>query len=152
MNLFVGWTPDLSTSATWHNEPNAQSQTFRKTGSIPKPSEIFVFGEMHPFSICDPPFGTHPRWDSRGAPTGANFSFHVPANLHGRYSVFSMADGHSEIRRWKHPRFNNPYSNGRPMREDDPFWHNHNVPLPGVGAAEVAPDFKWLTLHTTMRR
>ena len=150
MNLFVGWTPDRVTAATWHGEPNARSQIFTKTSSPAKPGGIFVFGEIHPFSVCHPAFGTHPRWDTKGNPTGENRVFHLPGNNHGRSTVFSMADGHSEIRRWIHRRFNDPYSNGRPLPEADPFWHTHDLPLPGVTSGEVARDFKWLTAHTTV--
>ena len=147
LNIFVGWTPDVSTAVTWYGEPNAQSQVFRTVASTVGPEQRFLFGEIHRFSICDPPFGTHPRWDAQGNPTGRNLSFHVPANNHGRSTAFSMADGHAETRRWLHPRFNDPFRN-----ENDAFWHNHETPLPGVTAAEVAPDFKWLSVRATVRK
>src|SRR5688572_9030632 len=152
MNQFVGWTPDIYTSATYHGEPNSSSEVFKKTATTKKPGDIFLFGEIHPYSICYPAFGTHPRWTSAGQPMGANLSFHVPGNNHGRSTVFSMADGHAEVRRWRSARFNDPYSGDRPMPENDPNWHIHESPLPGVTAAQVAPDFKWLTVHTTVRR
>jgi type II secretory pathway pseudopilin PulG len=152
MNQFVGWTPDIYTPAMYHGEPNSSSKVFTKTASTEKPGDIFLFGEIHPYSICKPAFGTHPRWNSEGEPTGANVSFHVPGSNHGRSTVFSMADGHAEVRRWRSARFNDPYVAGRPVPENDGFWHIHDTPLPGVTAAQVAPDFKWLTVHTTVRR
>jgi prepilin-type processing-associated H-X9-DG protein len=152
MNQFVGWTPDIITPVMHHGEPNSSSEVFKKTATTKKPGDIFLFGEIHPYSICYPAFGTHPRWNSAGEPTGANLSYHVPGSNHGRGTVFSMADGHAEVRRWRSARFNDPYSNGRPMPENDGFWHTHESPLPGVTTAQVAPDFKWLTVHTTVRR
>ena len=153
LNQFVGWTPDRITPVTFHGEPNSTSEVFRKTGTTRKPGDIFVFGELHPYSICYPAFGTHPRWTSEGEPTGANLSFHVPSNRHGRGTVFSMADGHAEVRRWRFAGFNNPRNAlGQPRPESDPFWHNHDTALPGATSAQVVADFKWLTVHTTVRK
>jgi type II secretory pathway pseudopilin PulG len=152
MNLFVGWTPDRITGPVWYGEPNERSQTFRTRAATVQPAEIFLFGEIHPFSICYPAFGTHPRWDSRGNPTGQNLNFHVPGNNHGGVTVFSMADGHAEIHRWMNPRFNDPESGGRPLPESHSFWHTHELPLPGVTAAQVAADFKWLTARATVAK
>lgn len=153
MNQFIGWTADPATGATWHGEPNAGSQTFKKIGTTATPEVLFLFGEIHRFSVCHPVFGTHPRWGSEGNATGENRILHLPANNHGRFTTFSMADGHAEIRRWRSARFNDPhYANGQRVSEADPFWHNHDLPLPGVTSSQVAPDLKWLTTHTTVRR
>jgi type II secretory pathway pseudopilin PulG len=153
LNNFVGWTPDRQTPATYHGEPNSSSQVFGKTGDAERPAELFMFGEVHPFSICHPMFGTHPRWDATGNPTGQNLTFHVPANFHRGATMFSMMDGRGELRRWRNPRFNDPRdAKGRPSSEWESFWHTHETPLPGVRAAEVETDFKWLTARATVPR
>jgi type II secretory pathway pseudopilin PulG len=152
LNLFIGWTPDQITGTSYHGEPNSRSRTFKKTATTPNPEDLFLFGEIHPFSICQSVFGSHPRWDAAGSPTGENRSFHIPANFHGNISTFSMADGHSESHKWVNPRFNDPYVGGRPLPEGNISWHNHDAPLPGVTAGEVESDFKWFALHATVPR
>jgi hypothetical protein len=151
LNFFIGWTPDAITTSNWHGEPMGRNQIFTKVSGVPKPRDLFLFGEIHPFSICQPAFGSHPTWDISGNATGSNRSFHVPANLHGRLSIFSMADGHAEIHVWRNALFNDPHlSNGEPVTETDVFWHNHDTSLTGVKAASVVPDFKWLAEHATV--
>jgi prepilin-type N-terminal cleavage/methylation domain-containing protein len=147
LNFFLGWTVDNITGATYHNEPTAKNRIFKIIGSTPRPAEIFAFGELHPYSVCQPPFGTHPTWDAQGNPTGQNLSFHVPGNLHGQVSTFAMADGHAESHKWVSGKFNNPTLNGHTLPEGDPFWHTHTGPLVGVTAADlpqVTKDFIWL--------
>jgi len=151
MNFFLGWTVDSITGANYHNEPAGKNQIFKTMGSTLRPGELFNFGELHPYSVCQPPFGTHPTWDAQGNPTGANRSFHVPGNLHGQVSVFSMADGHAESHKWQNPRFNTPVlANGNKIPENDGWWHNHDTPLSGVKPAEVVADFAWLGRHATV--
>jgi prepilin-type N-terminal cleavage/methylation domain-containing protein len=150
MNIFIGWTPDAITAADYNGEPNARNPSFKKTGTTMNPGDVFIFGEIHPFSVCQPPFGSHPRWDAAGNPTGQNLSFHVPSNFHGNVTMFSMADGHSESHKWVSPRFNDPWVGGRPIPETDGIWHSHNTPRPGVTATELTSDFKWFSLHATV--
>jgi prepilin-type N-terminal cleavage/methylation domain-containing protein len=151
MNVFTGWTPDRITSATYHSEPNGQAKVFKRTSDVTRPAEIFIFGELHPFSICQPQFGTHPSWDAAGNFTGANRSYHVPGNQHGRLTIFSFTDGHAEQHKWQNSRFNNPGTN--PMLENNAFWHGSHggTALPGVTAASVKNDFIWLHSRATDR-
>ncbi len=156
-NFFVGWTQDRITAATYHAEPatvtGGRNQTFKTVGAVPNPSDIFLYGELHPYSICQPPFGTHPRWDANGNNTGANQSFHVPGNQHGQLSLFSFTDGHAENHKWVSGKFNTPrLANGMVMPENDGWWHNHEGALTGVTAAEVKSDFTWLGFHATVSR
>ncbi len=130
MNTFMGWN-----TAPYHNEPNARYLVFKKTTEVTKASSFFLFGEIHPFSICRPQFGVHME---------GNNVYHVPGNYHGKVSNFSFADGHAESHRWANGKFNNPG-----MREDDGFWHNHETTLPGVNAATIQTDLNWLKQHTT---
>jgi prepilin-type N-terminal cleavage/methylation domain-containing protein/prepilin-type processing-associated H-X9-DG protein len=133
MNTFMGWN-----TSPYHNEPNARYYNFKKTADVTKPGTFFLFGEIHPFSICRPQFGVHME---------GNQIYHVPGNYHGQVSNFSFADGHSETHKWANGKFNNPG-----MREDDGFWHNHETALPGVSAQAIAADLAWLREHTTERK
>ena len=94
---------------------------------------IFVFGEIHPKSICRPMFGMN--MDT------ANI-YHYPGNYHGRQSCFSFVDGHAELHRWADPRFNQPVP-------PPAAWHDHDgnaVPASGLG------DLAWLKAHATVRQ
>lgn len=154
MNVFTGWTPDRFTGNTYHGEPNGNARLFKRTGEVTRPGEIFVFGEIHPYSICQPQYGTHPRWDRDGNPSGANLSYHVAGNQHGKKTTYSFADGHAEIHRWRSSKFNNPLAGGRPMGENDGFWHSSHggTPIPGASTAEVRDDFIWLTRAASDKR
>jgi prepilin-type N-terminal cleavage/methylation domain-containing protein/prepilin-type processing-associated H-X9-DG protein len=157
MNIFLGWAVDPPghpqiTQAQYHAQPSGRNQNFRLIGSTPNASGLFLFGEIHPNSICQPPFGTHPTWDAQGNPTGQNRSFHVPGNLHGQVTQFAFADGHAESHKWRSGRFTNPGPAGRGLAETDGFWHNHESALPGVPTAEVQADFIWLGKAATVPR
>jgi prepilin-type N-terminal cleavage/methylation domain-containing protein/prepilin-type processing-associated H-X9-DG protein len=157
MNLFLGWAVDAPgtpqiTQAQYHAQPSGRNQVFKKIGSTPNVAELFLFGELHPYSICQPPFGAHPTWDAQGNPTGANRSFHVPGNLHGQVTQFGFADGHAESHKWRSANFNNPKRNGRTLPEGDGFWHSHDSAVPGVAAGELTADFSWLGKAATVPR
>src|ERR1043165_6952847 len=79
MNIFVAWQ-----GAPWHNEPGEGYPVFKKTASAGRSADVFVFGEIHPYSICRPQFGVH---------MDAAQMYHYPGNQHGKVSVFSFADG-----------------------------------------------------------
>jgi prepilin-type processing-associated H-X9-DG protein len=151
MNTFFGWTPgttvepgpDPSTAAIYHQQPSPQFKSFKTVGSTTRPSDFFVFGEIHPFSICQPQFGVHPMT----APTAAVRSYHVPGNQHGQVTQFAYADGHAAAKKWKSGRTNNPK-----RAETDGFWHSHETTLAGTEAADVRDDYWWLSEHTTERQ
>jgi prepilin-type N-terminal cleavage/methylation domain-containing protein len=135
MSIFFGWNDVI-----YHNEPSASFRVFLRSSDPPQPSEMFTFGEIHPFSICQPPFGVHP---------GSARSFHVPGNMHGQSTAFTFSDGHSSMHKWVSAKFNNV---NKP--EADNFWHNsdHDSVLPGVTPAEVKSDFEWLGTHASVRK
>lgn len=130
MNTFVAWQ-----GAIYHGEPNSKYRTFKKTSDVSQPSTFFVFGEIHPFSICRPQFGVH---------MDGNNIYHVPGNYHGAPSNFAFADGHAESHKWANSKFNDPK-----LPETDGFWHNHETTLPRTTVAEVQRDITWLKTHTT---
>ena len=151
MSIFFGWTPgttmepgaDPVTQAIYHQQPGTAYRSFKTVGSTTRPSDFFVFGEIHPFSICQPPFGVHPM----ATLTSPVRTFHVPGNQHGRVTQFSFADGHAASKKWRSGRTNNPK-----RTETDGFWHSHETTLGGAEAAEVRDDYWWLSEHTTERR
>ncbi|MGZ8899858.1 MAG: type II secretion system protein [Limisphaerales bacterium] len=151
MNIFFGWTPgttvepgaDPVTAAIYHQQPSAPYKSFKTLSETSRPSDFFVFGEIHPFSICQPPFGVHPM----ASPTAAPRSFHVPGNQHGQVTQFAFADGHAAPKKWKSARTNDPK-----RAETDGFWHSHETTIGGTEAAAVRDDYWWLSEHATERR
>jgi prepilin-type N-terminal cleavage/methylation domain-containing protein/prepilin-type processing-associated H-X9-DG protein len=133
MNTFFAWE-----GSVFHNQPNSRYRVFKKTSEVTQPSAFFVFGEIHPFSICRPQFGVHME---------GNLVYHVPGNYHGKQSNFAFSDGHASAHRWVNSAFNNPQ-----LLENDPFWHNHETAIPGVPAQDIQADLLWLRSHTTERR
>jgi prepilin-type N-terminal cleavage/methylation domain-containing protein/prepilin-type processing-associated H-X9-DG protein len=129
MNAYVAWNRPV-----YSGLPNeTRYLVFRKTSTPQGGAQIFLFGEIHPDSICRPMFGVN---------MDLTTIYHVPGNYHGRISNFSYLDGHAESRRWADDRFNNP----RPAPTD---WHNHTgnaVPASGRN------DHDWLKSRTTVRK
>ncbi len=128
MNAYVGWN-----TGPWSGMPNAQVyRIFRKTADSQNATMIFVFGEIHPSSLCRPMFGIN--MDSQTL-------YHFPGNYHGRISNFVFADGHTEVHRWFDSQFNDP----APAPAN---WHAHT-------ANTVKPssygDLNWLKTHATLR-
>ncbi len=129
MNAFVGWTGNAyngqGDSRTW--------RVPKKTGEVTGPSEIFVFSEIHPESICRPFFGVNM--------TGNSGVYHVPGNYHGQVTSFSFADGHAEGHKWRDSRFHRPNYRGD--------FHSVHGGVPGTTSRT---DMEWLRQHTAVRR
>ena len=69
---------------------------YKRNSEFGRPSELFVFIDVEPLSICFTPF------EIPVANTQSYFT--APGALHDRKSeVLSFADGHSESHRWKRP-------------------------------------------------
>jgi len=129
MNAYVAWS-----DPAYNNMPDDKKYVvFRKTSSPEASSQIFLFGEIHPDSICRPMFGIN--MDSQAL-------YHVPGNYHGRSSVFSFVDSHAESHRWQDTLFNNP----KPAPAD---WHNHTG---NTIKASSRNDLTWLKSHATVAR
>lgn len=128
MNAYVGWT-----GARWHDMPNEQKyQVFKRTTDSRGASLVFLFGEIHPESICRPMFGMN---------MDAQTIYHFPGNYHGQISNFAFLDGHAEMHRWRDVLFNNP----KPAPSN---WHDHTGFTAKPSSLE---DLSWLKQHTTMR-
>ncbi len=131
MNSFVGWIDapygpgDQGSSAIY--------EVSKKTSQVSQASDIFVFGEIHPQSICRPFFGV--------LMTGTAGMYHVPGNYHGKVSNFAFADGHAEMHKWVDWKVPNPGYTGD--------YHAAHSGVPGT--AGVA-DNTWLREHTTRKK
>jgi len=127
MNAQVGWR-----DASYREQPNSRYTVYLRTSNITMPgaSDLFVFMEIHPMSICRPFCGVifdRASW------------YHVPANYHRPNTTFSFADGHTEIHKWFDPRTYNP-----PKTLD---WHGgHDYPCPG------SRDVLWFQQHASARK
>ncbi|MCD6339929.1 MAG: type II secretion system protein [Verrucomicrobia bacterium] len=126
MNSHVGWR-----GSRYRNNPVPGYRVYLKTTDTAdmSPSDLFVFMEIHPKSICRPFFGII---------MGRSMFYHIPANYHKPSSTVSFADGHTEIHRWVDPRTINP--------PDNLSWHNHNYSTPDN------PDVAWIQDHATRPR
>ena len=78
MNIFFGFTLDRYTTALYNGQPDPNYRSFKTVGETTRPSDFFVFGEIHPFSVCQPPFGVHPRADTPPAAECADYSMANP--------------------------------------------------------------------------
>jgi len=128
MNAYVGWD-----AAAWSGMPNSSKyQVVRKTTQSRNSAKIFIFGEIHPESLCRPMFGMN--MDSQAI-------YHYPGNYHAQNSQFAFLDGHAETHRWGDPAFNNPTP--KPSN-----WHDHT----GNMARQASrPDLAWLKERATVR-
>jgi prepilin-type processing-associated H-X9-DG protein len=123
MNGYVGFQgPDF------RGIPNARYQIFTRTSDTVKmsSSDLIVFADMNPESICRPMFGVLMDTD---------VIFHFPASHHNRSGIFSYADGHVASHRWIDNRMVNP------GKID---FHAHNYSAPN------SKDLKWLQARTTV--
>jgi prepilin-type N-terminal cleavage/methylation domain-containing protein len=128
MNAYVGWT-----GARWHDMPNDQRyQVFRRTTDSRGGSLVFMFGEIHPESLCRPMFGMN---------MDAQSIYHYPGNYHGQISTFAFLDGHGEMHKWRDPSFNNP----TPAPAN---WHDHTGNMVKTSGKT---DLTWLKEHTSVR-
>ncbi len=129
MNAYVAWTGQL-----WNAMPDEKRyRVFRKTTDSGPVSMIFIFGEIHPDSLCRPMFGMN--MDSQAI-------YHYPGNYHGQVSNFGFLDSHAETHRWRDTQFNDP-------QPPPANWHSHTGNL---AKPSSATDLAWLKAHATIRR
>jgi prepilin-type N-terminal cleavage/methylation domain-containing protein/prepilin-type processing-associated H-X9-DG protein len=105
MNWFLGWAPGGGA----RGEPPPRYKLFYKLSEITEPSNLFVFLDVHPDSICWPFFGVTMQPN-----------FHMfPASYHNRAAAFAFADGHVDSKTWR---------DARTFRPGQIDWHGHNQP------------------------
>jgi prepilin-type N-terminal cleavage/methylation domain-containing protein len=128
MNAYVAWNTNA-----WNGMPNAQRyQVFHRTSNNRSSSTIFLFGEIHPDSLCRPMFGVN---------MDAKTIYHFPGNYHGQLSTFAFVDAHAENHKWRDTQFNSP----SPAPAN---WHDHTG---NNSKPSSAADLAWLKEHTTYR-
>jgi prepilin-type N-terminal cleavage/methylation domain-containing protein len=88
MNSYVGWSQP---AAGW-NSPKYRN--FDKTADLASvdPSQILLFADMNPESICHSAFVITETW-----------FYHLPFAGHNRSGVLTFADGHVNTHRWTDP-------------------------------------------------
>ena len=123
MNLYLGPTSSMD------GRLSSRYQEFKKTSRIAKPSDIFLFQDLSPQSLCTPAFIVFMPGQS-----GDQF-FHIPAVHHSRGGVVSFSDGHVEAHRWLDARTFQKATPGQRIQ------HNLSVPK--------SRDLVWLQEHTT---
>ncbi len=80
---------------------NVNWLVYWKMSQIKIPAKTFVFVDEHPDSINDSAFATSMAGNMPSDPPSAAYIVDRPANYHNRACGFSIADGHSEIHKWK---------------------------------------------------
>ena len=131
MNAYVGWVDDWDTRlGPRDSRGNPLCQLFSKHSdlSAATPSEIFVFQDVNPDSICWPFFGVQMVQDS---------FFNFPNAAHSQGGVISFADGHVAYHRWRDPRT---------IAARSPDFHAHHDP------SANNQDIYWLRDRTTVRK
>ncbi len=126
MNAMIGDAGSF-TQTGW-NVNNPDYIQFFRMGSIPQPSDIFVFLDEHPDSIRDGYFMNKAysyEWTD------------LPASYHDGAACFSFVDGHSETHRWRSSTTTPPPSPGAARL---PIKLPTN---PQTASAELA-DFYWV--------
>lgn len=125
MNGYVGYR-----GGDFRGVPDtARYVVFRKTSDIRNiaSSDLMVFVDVNPMSICRPVFGTY---------MDQNTMLHYPAAHHSRSGIFSFADGHLESHRWLDRNVYDP-----PRGQN---FHQHNTGIP------PSKDLRWLQARTTV--
>ncbi len=132
MNVFLGgwggtdgnWGPIFSAYLIYLKQPELQ---------VPGPAKVFVFLDMREDSIDMGNFGTRMAGYPDHPP---QYGFYdLPGFYHHLSCGFSLADGHSEFRRWRDSRTTPPLVEGGL--------------IPDTFASPNNPDVAWLQDHAT---
>jgi hypothetical protein len=142
MNLYVGgFAPERGKGqgGTDGNWPFAHPyMIYTKTTSITVPTKIFVFLDMREDRVNWSNFMTDMTGYSPPNPSQYSFTSDLPGMYHNLAAGFSMADGHSEMKRWKDSRTTPPLQTGVANMD--------TVPAPN------SLDVAWLQDHSTRPR
>ena len=128
MNAYLGWA-----GAQFRNTPDTAYRKFNRTGDIIgiSPSDLMLFADIHPDSICRPSFGVY---------MGQASFCHFPATHHNKGGVFSFTDNHVESKRWLDQRT----FDKRFQPQSSQSWHDHNQSSPNN------KDLQWIQFHTSI--
>ena len=123
MNVYVGWT------GAWDSRlPSVGFKIFRKHSDMPRPTNIFLFQDVNPESICWPYFGVYMNSDE---------FFNFPNSSHLKRGIISFADGHVEMRRWADQRTITAFSSD---------YHSHREP------SYQNKDLAWMRERTSVKQ
>jgi prepilin-type processing-associated H-X9-DG protein len=123
MNAFLGWASDSE-------EMDVRYPVMTRSQDLNggSPSDLFVFIETHPDSLCYPGFLTY-------MPGGTVDGFyHYPSSLHQQRGSVVFADGHAEVHAWSDPRTIKPLGTKKMSHWDH---------------SPKNPDVTWLREHAT---
>jgi prepilin-type N-terminal cleavage/methylation domain-containing protein len=139
MNLYVGGF--LGTDGGWpFADPYIIYSKFSQlTGGKGPPDKIFIFLDERQDRVNWGNFMTDMSGYSPYNPIAYSFTSDLPGMYHNRACGFSMADGHSEIKKWMDPRTTPPLQS---TVSGDPG------ALPMMASARN-PDIAWLQDHST---
>jgi prepilin-type N-terminal cleavage/methylation domain-containing protein len=132
MNAFVGWNQ----ASDYRGNPAPGYRRFNSLGDVTgiSPSDIMMFIDMNPRSLCRPFFGFYMPSVPAGTPNDT--FYHMPAIAHNAGGVNSYVDGSVSPQRWKDKDTRNP-------RNVD---HGHSFSDPGN------VDVRWLQRHASVRK
>ena len=132
MNWFLGWVDDPIS-----RNPPAELRRFHTTSALQpaSPSELLVFTDVHPKSICWPFFGIQAR---------AEF-FNLPGSYHKRRGIIAWADGHVNEKKWADARTTGAVADEAALCVPG-FWHKHQHLSPDNA------DLAWLQTHGSIPR
>lgn len=140
MNAYFGWNAPVLEEPVSPSGPfkiggfnNPNNVWFDKTTdlSVANPSDIFLFSDMNPRSVCYPGFIVVPAW-----------FYHVPFAGHSGSAVLTYGDGHVESHRWTDPKTQKPdwdMSNhlAGPANNRDLDWLLKHATVPKAGSSSA---------------
>jgi prepilin-type N-terminal cleavage/methylation domain-containing protein len=131
MNAYVGWDPTVGGFDGQLDFVHYVS--YKRGADIQKlpPSQLLVFADMNPNSICWPYFGIY-----MDAYASTRF-FMYPGALHLNSGVVTFADGHTESHLWTDKRTTTP---------GNIDFHQHDQPSPKNN------DIVWLKQRATVKK
>jgi prepilin-type N-terminal cleavage/methylation domain-containing protein/prepilin-type processing-associated H-X9-DG protein len=126
MNVYVGWDGEA-----YRNIPDPKYRIFTRLSQMTRPnvSQLLLFEEINPNSICRPFFGMY-----MGTPTRF---YHYPATYHQNFGNAAYADGHAETHK---------FTDTRTLKPKVANWHGHDEASPNN------KDLIWLQQRTTAAR
>jgi prepilin-type N-terminal cleavage/methylation domain-containing protein len=130
MNAHCGWEQYAPEPADYRSNPTPGYLKFRGLADISRmsASDLLMFLDMHPKSLCRPFFGID-------ADPVRNTFYHMPATHHNKTGVNSFADGSALAHRWVDKDTVNPGN----VDHAHAYTDNGNV------------DLKWLKAHASVK-
>jgi prepilin-type N-terminal cleavage/methylation domain-containing protein/prepilin-type processing-associated H-X9-DG protein len=86
-------TRSYSANGAWAGRTNEAQRVLYRLGEASQPASLFVFLDEEENSIDDAQFLVWPEPDNRWV--------NLPSDRHGKAGVFSFADGHVEVWKWR---------------------------------------------------